>query len=57
MVWSGARVRVDADHLRHDPGHFGRGVELSLAFACLGGEVPHQVFVGIAEQVVALGSV
>ena len=33
------------------------GVELSLALACLGGEVPHQVFVGIAEQVVALSLV
>ena len=35
----------------------GGGVELALALAALGGEVPHQVFVGVAEDVVALGAV
>ena len=35
----------------------GRRVELALALAALGGEVPHQVFVGVAEDVVALGAV
>ena len=32
-------------------------VELPLALAALGGEVPHEVFVGIAEDVVVLGTV
>ena len=53
----GPRVRADADHPGHDARHFGRRVELPLALARLGGEVLHQVFVGVAEQVVALGTV
>ncbi len=52
-----ARIRADADHLRDDPGDLGRRVELPLALPRLGGEVPHQVLVGVAEQVVALGAV
>ena len=36
---------------------FGRRVELALALAGLGGEVAHQVLVGVTEQVVALGAV
>ena len=32
-------------------------VELPLALAALGGEVPHEVFVGVAEDVVVLGAV
>ena len=44
------------DH-RHDARHFRRGVKLPLAFAGLGGEMPHQKFVGIAQQVVALCAV
>ena len=52
-----ARVRADADDLRHDARDLGRRVELALALAGLGGEVPHQVLVGVAEQVVALGPV
>jgi hypothetical protein len=32
-------------------------VELALALAALGGEVPHQVFVGVAQNVVAVGAV
>ena len=32
-------------------------VELPLALAALGGEVPHQVLVGVAEDVVVLGAV
>ena len=51
-----AGVLVDADDLGQDAGHLGRGVELALALAGLGGEVPHQVLVGVAEQVVALGA-
>ena len=45
---------ADGDHLRDDARHLGGRVELALALARLGGEVPHQVLVGIAEQVVAL---
>jgi hypothetical protein len=48
---------VDPDDLRHDAADFGRRVELSLALATLGGEVPHQVFVGVAEDVVALRAI
>ena len=48
---------ADADDLRHDAADFGGRVELALALAALGGEVPHQVFVGVAEDVVALGAV
>ena len=48
---------ADADDLRHDAADLGGGVELALALAALGGEVPHQVFVGVAEDVVALGAV
>ncbi len=48
---------ADADDLRHDAADLGRRVELALALAALGGEVPHQVFVGIAEDVVVLGAV
>jgi len=33
------------------------GVELALALAALGGEVAHQVLVGVAQQVVALSPV
>ena len=47
----------DADDLRHDAADFGRGVELALALAALTGEVPHQIFVGVAEDVVVLGAV
>ena len=35
----------------------GRGEELALALAALGGEVAHQILVGVAEQVVAVGAV
>ena len=49
--------RVDTDDLRHDTADLGRGIELSLALAALGGKVTHQVFVGIAENIVALGAV
>ena len=50
-------VGADPDHLRHDAGHLGRGVELALALARLGGKVPHQVLVGVAEEVIAPGPV
>ena len=47
----------DADDLGDDAADFGGRVELALALAALGGEVPHQVFVGVAEDVVAVGAV
>ena len=48
---------ADAENLRDDAAHFGGSVELALALATLGGEVPHEVFVGVAEEVVAVGAV
>ena len=50
-------LRRDADHLGDDAADLGRRVELPLALAALGGEVPHEVFVGVAEDVVVLGAV
>ena len=55
LVGAGGAAQVD--HHGHDARHLGRGVELALALAGLGGEVAHQVLVGVAEQVVALGAV
>jgi hypothetical protein len=57
MVWLGCGPGPDADDLGHDPRDLGRGVELALALARLGGEVAHQVLVGIAQDVVAFGAV
>ena len=54
---AGALGAADADDLGHDARDLRRRVELPLALARLGGEVAHQVFVGVAEQVVALGAV
>jgi hypothetical protein len=48
---------MDAKDLRYDTADLGGSVELSLALATLGGEVAHQVFVGIAQNIVALGAV
>ncbi len=54
----GARLRLtDADDLRHDLADFAGRIELSLAFSALGGEVPHQVFVGVTQNVIAVGAV
>jgi hypothetical protein len=50
-------VAAEADHLGHDPGDLRGGVELPLALAALGGEVFHEVLVGVAEEVVTLGAV
>ena len=50
-------LRRDADDLGNDTADFGRRVELPLALAGILGEVPHQVFVGIAEQIVVFGPV
>src|SRR5439155_27040836 len=60
VVGGGGRLRVvrrDADHFGDDAADFGGSVELPLALAALGGEVPHQVLVGVAEDVVVLGAV
>ena len=48
---------ADAENLGDDAADFGRRVELALALAALGGEVPHEIFVGVAEEVVAVGAV
>ena len=48
---------TDAHHLGHHPRHLGGRVELSFALARLGGEVAHQVLVGVAQQVIAGGAV
>ena len=42
------RLATDADHLGQNARHLGRGIELPLGLARFGGEVAHQVFVGIA---------
>ena len=52
------RLRVmDADNLRDDAAYLSGSVELAFALATLGGEVPHQVFVGVTKDVVAIGAV
>ena len=50
-------VRADPDYAGHDAGDFRRGVELPLALARLGREVPHEVLVRVAQEVVAVGAV
>ena len=57
MVWLALVRAADADDLGHDARDFRRGIELALALARLGGEVAHQVFIGVAQQVVTLGAV
>ena len=48
---------TDAENLRHDPADLGRRIELPLTLAALGGEMPHQVFAGVAKDVVAVGAI
>lgn len=48
---------TDAKNFCHDSADFGRRVELALALATLGGEMPHEIFVGIAQDVIAIGTV
>ena len=60
VVGGGGCLRVlrrDPDHLGDDAADLGGRIELSLALAALGGEVPHQVLVGVAEDVVVVGAV
>ena len=49
--------RRECQDLRHDAANFSGRVELPFALAALGREVAHQVFVGVAEYVVAVGFV
>ncbi len=48
---------ANAGNFGDDAADFGRGVELALALAAVHGEMLHQVFIGIAEDVVAIGAV
>ena len=48
---------AESNDLRHDARDFSRRVELAFAFTRVLGKVPHQVFVSIAQQVVAVSSV
>ncbi|MNO68732.1 hypothetical protein D3C76_595710 [compost metagenome] len=50
-------LTADTNHLGQNARHLGRGVELPLGLARLGGEVAHQVFVGITQQVIPFGAV
>ncbi|OQB36471.1 MAG: hypothetical protein BWY09_01923 [Candidatus Hydrogenedentes bacterium ADurb.Bin179] len=53
----GAFGFTDADDLGHHTGNLRRGIELALALAGFRGKIAHQVFIGIAKQVVAVGTV
>ena len=60
VVGSGAGLGVlrgDAEDLGHDAADLGRGVELALALTALSGEVPHEILVSIAEDVVVIRAV
>jgi hypothetical protein len=48
---------MNADDFRHNAAGFAWGVELSLAFSALGGEVPHQILVGITQNIIAVRAV
>ena len=48
---------ANANNLRHYAADLSGGIELALALAALRGEVPHQVFVGVTQDVVTLGAV
>lgn len=48
---------VDFEYPGDDPANLGGSVELPLALAALGGEIPHEVFVGVAENIVPIGPV
>ena len=52
-----AGLFVDAEDFGEDARHFRGGVKLALALAGFGGEVAHEVFIGIAQQVVMLCAV
>ena len=48
---------VDARNSSYDARHLSGGVELTLGFACLCRKVAHEVFVGIAQDVIVVGAV
>ena len=48
---------ANAENLGDDAADLGGGIELAFALAALRGEVPHEVFIGVAEEVVAVGTV
>ena len=48
---------VDADHLDQNTGDLSRCIELAFALAALGGKVAHQIFVGVAQNIVPAGLV
>jgi hypothetical protein len=50
-------LRKGANDLGHDAADLRRSVELALALATLAVEVPHQVTVGVAQGIVAFGTV
>ena len=53
----GGSAIADADDFGDDAADLGGGVELAFAFAAFGGEVAHEVFVGVAQNVVVIGAV
>ena len=60
VVGGGGRAAVfwtDPNDFGDDPADFGRRIELAFAFAALGGEMPHQVFICITKNIVAIGAV
>jgi hypothetical protein len=48
---------MNADDFRHNAADFAWGVELPLAFSALGCEVPHQILVGITQNIIAVRAV
>jgi hypothetical protein len=56
-VFEAGVARRNADDLGDAAADLGRRVELALALATFGGEVAHQVFIGVAQDVVVLGAV
>ena len=47
----------DTDDLGQDATDFRRGKELPLALAAIDSEVPHEILIGIAQDVVVFGAV
>ena len=48
---------VDANHFGKNTGDFGRCIELALAFTTFRGEITHQIFIGVAKNIVSAGLV
>src|SRR4029453_465809 len=47
----------NTDNLRDHAAHLGRSIKLALAFAALGGEMPHQVLVRVAKKIIAFSAI